>query len=252
MQLRRQTATSADRVKTSKEQELVWSEAYLSSLRRFAQLLHLPLLVARRRGGLWTLTDTEHFEKRCSAYHLSSETALSENLMGMMFGDTMVVLQQDFQLVIEVTVAEQLPPEGLIPEGYYTFTIREAGFHVAGKKVDNLPREQVWLFMACSTENRAERTGENAARIIHYPAPESGFPIFDVLLAQIAWNKPHRQESEINWNEEITRGPFPSSGARFRDAIEEGFKLGTTLYGLTQEPHTVPPFLRDPKTASGV
>ena len=39
-------------VKTTDDDELVWSEKYLASLRRFAELLHMPLLVAWKRYGI--------------------------------------------------------------------------------------------------------------------------------------------------------------------------------------------------------
>lgn len=232
-------------VKASEDDELVWSEAYRSSLRHFADLLHLPLLVAWKRNDVWALVDSEHFAKRQAAYHLSFETALRENLMSTMFGDAMVVLKGDFQFFVEATVKEPLPAGPLIPEGNYTFTIRDAGFHVQGTKVGELADEQAWLFMASPDENHVERVGSNRVRIVHYPAPDTMFPLFRVLLAQLVWAAPAGQE--INWNEEVLKGPFPSSGARFREALQEGLKLGTVRCVLEQVPGTLPPFLNEAK-----
>jgi hypothetical protein len=228
-------------LKTDEDDELVWSEAYLGARRGFAQLLKLPFLVAWKRHGFWSLTDTELFQKRVTAYHLTHETALCENLISMLFGEVMVVLIDDSQFFVEARVAEALPGEGLIPPGEYTFTILEAGFRIGGSKVNNLPGEQASLFMASRVDNFIERIGPDVVRIILYPTSDTTFPLFHVLLEQIAWTRP--DAVDIDWNAEITKGPFPSSGARYREAAQEGLKLGTVRYVLRQVPHTVPQFL---------
>ncbi|MGA3323462.1 MAG: hypothetical protein ABSF45_03240 [Terriglobia bacterium] len=228
-------------VKTDKNDELVWSEAYLGPRRRLAQLLQLPFLIAWKRNGIWALTDTELFQKRVTAYHLHYEIALQENLMSLLFGDVTVVLMEDFQFFAEARVHEPLPAEGLVPPGEYTFKILEAGFSVGGKKVGRLPSEQVWLFMASPADNDVERIGPDSVRIILHPAAESAFPLFHVLLAQVAWPKP--DGSETDWNTEIVKGPFPSTGSRFREALQEGLGLGTVRYVLEQVPQTIPQFL---------
>lgn len=181
------------------------------------------------------------FQKRVTAYHLTFEAALEENLMGVLFGDMSVVLKKDFQFFADAKVHEPLPAEGLMPPGNYTFTLLEAGFRVGGKKVTDLPKEQIWLFMASPADNYIERIGQDAVRIIIHPTAESAFPLFHVLLAQITW--PKSDDTETDWNAELVKGPFPSSGARFREAIQEGLDLGTVLYGLKQVPQTVPKFL---------
>jgi len=111
-------------LKTSTDEELVWSESYVASFRHFADLLHLRLLIAWKRNDIWALADTRHFQKRQTAYHLSFETALRENLMHVLFGNVIVVLKEDFQFIVEATVAEPIPTAGLIPEGWYTPTDR--------------------------------------------------------------------------------------------------------------------------------
>ena len=73
-------------VKTTNDDELMWSDKYFASLRRFADFLHLPLLVAWKRYELWTLVDTAHFELRATAHHLTFDRALKENLMFRLCG----------------------------------------------------------------------------------------------------------------------------------------------------------------------
>jgi len=80
-------------VKATDDDKLVWSDRYLSSLQRFADLLRLPLLVAWKRHEFWTLVDTAHFELCNTAYHLTFERAMKENLMFLLCGEVFVTLQ---------------------------------------------------------------------------------------------------------------------------------------------------------------
>jgi Holliday junction resolvase len=228
-------------VKTKDDDKLVWSHEYLTSLRGFAELLHLPLLVAWKRQGMWVLADTAHFQKRVTAYHLSFDTALKENLMSVMFGDALVVLKESFQFVLDAEVSEPLPEEGLIPEGTYKMKIKGGGFFIDDQRANDLSDEQAWLFMSCPDDNHIVRTDTNLVRIIHQPQSETSFPLFHVLLTQLAWDK--ADGADIDWNEEISRPPLPSSGTRLREALHEGLELGTVRYVLEQVPNTTPKFL---------
>jgi hypothetical protein len=154
----------------------------------------------------------------------------------------MVVLKEGFQLIIECAVAEDLPDTPLIPEGTYTLTIKDAGFFIGGKRVQDLPSEQMWLFMASPERNFVERLDRNLVRIIHHPEGQSSFPLFHVLLTQLVWHSP--AGAGINWNEEISKGALPSSGTRFHEALHDGLKSGTVRYVLRQVPRAMPSFLQ--------
>ena len=73
----------------------------MNQLLRFAETVNLPVLVAWKFRGLWMLVDVTHFEKRITAYHLSWEIAMRENLMGILFGETVVELEEHFRFILE-------------------------------------------------------------------------------------------------------------------------------------------------------
>jgi len=81
-------------VKRSDEPKLVWSEKYISQLRAYAEMLHMPLLLAWKHHHIWTLTDVRHFTKKVTSYHLDFRKAMMENLMSLIFGDIMLELTQ--------------------------------------------------------------------------------------------------------------------------------------------------------------
>jgi hypothetical protein len=227
-------------VKTTNDATLIWTDKYLSSLRRFAELLRLPLLVAWKRHDLWILVDTKHFELRNTAHHLGFERAMKENLMFLVCGEVFIELKEDFQFVIEGVVAEPLPPqEQLLPEATYTIKITDGGFFTSHGRMNQLQNEFFWLFN-CSTEaNHIERPAQQTIRAIHHPEPETMFPLSRVLLAQLAWSLP--DDTPIDWNAELRR-PFPSSGTTYRGLLSLGIELGVVRYVLQQEPHTRPAF----------
>lgn len=172
-------------MKATDDEALIWSGEYIGSLREFADLLRLPLLVAWKWHDIWALTDVCHFQKHVTTYHLPWETALRESLMNLLFGDVMVVLKESFQLILECAIPEDLPDTPLIPVGTYTLTIKDARFFIGGKRVQDLPSEQIWLFMASPERNFVERLDRNLVRIVHYPEGQSSFPLFQVLLTQL-------------------------------------------------------------------
>lgn len=71
-------------VKTTGDRALSWRPDYLKSLKAYAKLVNLPLLLAGNwtRFGFWTLADVSLFEKPHQNYRLSFEAALKNNLMG--------------------------------------------------------------------------------------------------------------------------------------------------------------------------
>jgi hypothetical protein len=228
-------------VKTTNDDELVWSDKYLSSLRRFADILHLPLLVAWKHHGLWTLVDTAHFELRQTAYHLSFEHAMKENLMFPLCGEVYITLDPEFQFIITGDVAEPLPPqEELIPAGFITITMTDIGFFTRNGRLTGMDNELFWLFAACNDTNHVERPTRQTIKAVHHAEPETIFPLTRVLIAQIAYRMP--DDASIDWNAELRR-PFPSTGKTYRDLLHRGVDLGILQYGIMQVPNTNPPFL---------
>ena len=78
-------------VKSHNGDHLDWSEKYLNSLRKFAECLNLPLLVAWKCGALWILVDHTHFEKNVTAYRLQLKTAIIQDLYCVLFRNLLCI-----------------------------------------------------------------------------------------------------------------------------------------------------------------
>jgi hypothetical protein len=227
-------------IKRSNEEKLVWTEKYISGLRNYARLLRIPLLVAWKRGHIWTLTEACHFEKRVTSHHLEFMKALAENLMSQVFGDCLVELTQriSFYLDGEIQTSDPLPqPPEPLPEGEHTITIKGAGFLLDDQPIDDLPSELTWLFLRAPDENIVKRTGEKTVRTIHTPTADTVFSLTDFALMLLLWSEPEQPD----WDK-VVRKKIPISAQRTRDALRKGLDLGVTRYVLEQLPVTPPSF----------
>jgi Holliday junction resolvase len=223
-------------VKTDKENELVWSESYLQSLKRYTDALHIPLLVAWKRANMWLLFEARHFAKKVSAYHLSLETAFKENLMGLLFGDALIQLSQSLKFFIEARVLDELPPlPQILPQGDHKFKIKNAGFQMDGEIV-NLPQEIFWAFINTPSSNEVQRTTEDEVRIEFTPE-ETFFSLTDFWITLALWN----DQENPDW-ERILREEVFIRADRLREELTAGIGKGVR-YIMNQVPHTEPEFL---------
>jgi len=235
-------------VKKNSKESLIWSEKYFDGLRKYAESVKMPLLVAWKYHHVWTLVDIRHFEKKVKAYHLTFEKALSENLMSLIFGDLLVELTQriSFYLDAEITDAPPTlpPPPALIPEGNHTMRLQGAGFLLDDKPI-TLSNELSWLFLQAPDENVVKRTGQTTIRVTHTPQPSTVFSLTDFALMLMLWN----EEGKPDW-EDIVRQDIPISATNIRAELRRGLDIGVIKYVLEQEPHTAPDFIPRDKGAA--
>jgi Holliday junction resolvase len=227
-------------VKRSNEGKLVWSEKYITGLRRYAEAMQVPLLVAWKREHIWTLVDVSHFEKRVASYHLEFKKALTENLMSFVFGDCLVSLTQRISFYLDGEIkglSFPLPrPPNLLPEGHHTITILGAGFLLDGIPIV-LPSELTWLFFRVQDESVVEVTGDKTIRTKHTPTAETAFSLTDFALMLLLWGEPEKPD----WDK-VLRKAIPITLSSTREALRKGIDLGVIQYVLEQVPVTIPSF----------
>jgi hypothetical protein len=115
-------------VKSIDSDKLKWTANYMESLRAFANLINLPLLIAWKRGRLWVLVEAGHFTQIVAAYHLTFEEALKNSLMSTLFGNVWIQFSEDFRLELKLRIQDDVDCSAeVLPEGTYTFQIEDAG-----------------------------------------------------------------------------------------------------------------------------
>jgi Holliday junction resolvase len=229
--------------KATNDSKIVWSQKYFESLKNFASLLNLPLLLAWKWNDLWIVADCVHFQKKVTAYHLDYETAVKENLLSFLFGNRWIIVNKDasFRLDTKVIDSELDTQEPLIAEGTYTLQVEKAGFYVGENEVDVSAAGAEILFSAFA-ENMVKKLDGNRARIVFYPHEgTTTVQLYDLLLIDLYIRS--RAVNEIIWEEALLQ-PFHSTAEVFRTALAEA---GTTRYidlVMSQTPTTIPSFLR--------
>jgi Holliday junction resolvase len=230
-------------VKTTQDECLVWSEEYLHSLQRYADAVQMPLLVAWKFSRMWILTDTRHFEKKVTAYHLDLQTALKETLMGELLGDVFIVMNPQLKFFVDATVDGELPPlPAILPAGQHKFTIKQAGF-ILNDKIIKLSTELFWAFTSAATNDEIKRTAQNEVRIEFTPDPDSMFSLTNLCLMLALWNN---KDEEPDW-EAILRQQLGVTAKNMRENLQKGIDLGVVRYILSPSPHTKPDFLPQSK-----
>ncbi len=229
-------------VKTKEKDRLVWGEKYHAKMLKFAELLGMPLLVAWRRFGLWTLNDVALFEKRETAYHLTVDAAMKNNLMGVLFGNVWIRLRGGFRMELGIEILDPIVDDTseVLPERTYECIIREAGFYTdRGKVPKELSSGLFLLLLAKAAEPHIERQGRFLRQV--FPTDSEGmFNSSDLLFASLSWRR--AETEEIDWLAEIRKG-LPIPQIDLRESLRHALEAGAVQYVFDQQPHYVPPFL---------
>jgi hypothetical protein len=196
--------------------------------------------VAWKRWNIWALCEVEHFEKHVTAYHLEFNKAIKETLMGSLFGDILVHIDERFEFFIEATTEAELPSmPDIIPEGGYRLTITNAGFMVDQKVVGDVSPEILWAFHTAASKDKFMRLEQQKVRITFTPESQSIFSLSHF------WNVvatfPH-DDDKLDW-ETILRTPLKMTADGVRDKLRNEIGKGTVKYVFEVEPQTTPEFL---------
>jgi Holliday junction resolvase len=229
-------------VKSNADNKIVWSEKYLSSMRRFAKALGLPFLIAWKRFGIWMLVDAEHIRKKNTAYHLTFECAMKNNLMSALFGNVFLVIKEGFRLEFRLQLLDPADAASeLLSEGPHAMKITEAALYTNKGKVPNdLSNELFPLILARSTEPVTEREG-GFFRYIFPADHENTFNVSELLIANLTWRL--KDKEEVNWLAALRKG-LPAPINDLQRVLTRGIEVGALQYVFEQQPELIPEFLR--------
>ena len=227
-------------VKSDADDKLVWSEKYLAPMKRFADTLGMPLLVAWKWHGMWSLVDVNQFEKKSTAYHLTFEVAMKNNLMSALFGNVFLKIKEGFRLELKLKLLDPADAASeLLSEGEHPMQVTEVGLYThKGKLPKDLTSELFPLIMARSIEPLTEREGEFLRHI--FPADhENIFNVSELLIANLSWSQ---EDDSVDWLAALRKGlPVPIQD--LHGVLNRGIEAGALQYVLEQQPQIVPVWL---------
>ena len=231
--------------KATSNKKLVWSEKYFNSLKDFAAVLNIPLVVAWKWNDMWLVVDSCHLQKKVTAFHLDYETALKENLMSLLFGNLWISVNDKVSFRIEVRIIDKEldPSEELIAEGSYTSKVEKVGFYINDTLIDNVGSECTEILLSTFVENVVTKVGGNRIRITYHSVEGSTMvQLYDLLLVHAYVHS--GEDSDVVQYETLLKGPFDFSGETFRNALAEARTSQFIDLVLQQTPTTIPEFLK--------
>ncbi len=233
-------------VKSHNGDRLDWSEKYLNSLRKFAEYLNLPLLVAWKCGALWTLIHHTHFERNVTAYRLRFKEAIAQDLYCVLFRNLRIQMNPALEFILDMKIIDQVAgdKDTLLPEGPYQMEIVRAGFYRGGHEIKDYEHKLSWLFYSAPDDVDLRRTGKQTCQQIFRPLPDHGFTLSNVLTTQLSITS---AGEPIDWHRVLREGNFGSSGREFRGLLPGAIDKGFVRYVLDIIPQTWPSFLPDEK-----
>ena len=231
-------------VKSYKKQVLSFTPRYLERLKSYASLVKMPLLVAWKHRGIWTLFDIQHLAKAQKNFNINFGQAIKENLLGALAGDVAYRIATGAGIRFRCKKEELLSQEdtnGTLTE-QWRLRIDEVRFTTSGgNPVDDLDPDVATLF---TTWDLSERQSFSEQHIdLHFVAGDDDVLMFGhmALTHLLHWSLP--QGAPINWRHAIRRDAVVSNMANFRRALERGLEQNVVHLILHQQPHTWPSFL---------
>jgi len=168
---------------------LDWSEKYLISVRKFAECLNLPLLVAWKCGPLWLLVDHSHFEKNVTAYRLQFRKAILQDLYCVLFPNLRIQMNPGLEFILDMKILDEVAgdKDTLLAEGPLNVEIVHAGFYRGGNEIKDYEHKLSWLVYSTPDEVEFRRTGKQTCQQVFRPLPDHGFTLSNVLTTQLSF-----------------------------------------------------------------
>jgi Holliday junction resolvase len=236
-------------VKTSSTPTLSWKPGYLESLRRYADTMGLPLLIAWKPAvtRMWTLVDVARFRLARVNYQLSWQTAMMGNLLGYLAGDFVVSLApgvgMHFELKHEQTVSMVKTESGAVEEA--VLSVQDIYLTNKDNQRSSSMSQALWaLFLSTELEDWTDVSNETFTH--HFVVPEERLGTWAHKSLVTMLNLFHGVDTNMNpsqWSTILERHTFPFASGDLRDEAITGIDRGLVRYVFDIRPDQMPSFL---------
>jgi hypothetical protein len=205
----------------------------------YAALLGIPMLIAWRHRGFWTLFEMRHAQLAVVNYKIDFDDALKENLLGMLAGDFSYRLAPGTRFRMRIHKLTQPDPE----TGDFRGKVLDAQFaNPSGEPIPNI--RHLWsLFMFW--ENEVELVDEGSDVVQSFVVPDIKRAEFaSRTLSQVVHAFAGLRGSQVSWRAIIHDSEhLAHDTGRMRALVEEGARHGiiTDIWNLY--PQSSPSFL---------
>ena len=204
----------------------------------------MPLLIAWKRLGIWTLFEARHLTKAQKNFNIRFGDAMKENLLGVLAGDVA------YKIAPGAGVQLRLKKEKLltVEENDNSFTeqwqmrVDKVGFTSAGGfPTKDLDDEVTTLFTTWDLTERQNHTDTHIE--LQFLASDDDGMMFGhmALVHLLNWTLP--EGATINWRHAIRRDSAVSNMTNFGQALQRALEQKVVRIILNQQPQSCPGFL---------
>jgi Holliday junction resolvase len=230
-------------VKSSESRTLSFRPDYHAKLRNYATTLGLPMLIAWKHIGLWSLFDINHMVVAQKNHNICLGTALSESLLGVLAGDFSYTLPQGTGLHLRMRKDELISVAHNGPAVHEEWRMVVDDVHHSdcdGRERRDLPPDVQALFFVNSLAERREHTATHIHWHFTVEDDESKFAHM-ALAGLLNWYLASGES--LNWREVIAR-TIPVPGVNdFAGTVARALQDKVVKYIFNIEPQTTPLFL---------
>jgi hypothetical protein len=211
-------------------------------LTSYSKLVGLPLLIAWKVLGHWTLFDIRSMQRHVSAYHIDWSDAWKADLMYLLLGNIMIAPKPGVSFTL--TYKDLGPTGGIVKNGeehkiqFHSLRLSD----VNNNQITKMNWPQMLIFMFSDQEELQERRGDlldMTFRVVEEPSLIPGYALLPLMLFGLRPKTKHPK----NWYEVIKSGDFGNVPfEHYKKAAEDGMGV-FVQYVFNMVPHKHPEFL---------
>ncbi|BEL90437.1 hypothetical protein SM14BL03_23450 [Serratia marcescens] len=229
-------------VKSCEKNVLSFRPDYVSRLIAYGQLLGLPVLIAWRRYGIWSLVDLDVFTKAERNFNLNFNDAMRNSLMGKLLGDFSYVPQVNSGVHLSFRkekIIETVKEQEEIRENWLTIVDDVYFTNGENEKLRGLSPIAQQLFL--SWDLTTEESHSDSHVVLHNIIDQESAMFAHMALTRLLHF--HGREDKVHWRRHLQHDAVISTISDFRLGIEENLKVGIIKYIFDIHPVKVPDFL---------
>lgn len=229
-------------VKSNNSNVLSFKPEYMASLRNYASTINLPLLIAWKYKGIWSLFDAAHMKVAEKNFNISFTDAFCETLLGVLAGDFSYSMAADAGINI-VFRKQQLVEERTIDSSNSEqewLTVIEDVYYIdgAGEIRRNVPHDIQQLFMAHDLPEQQEHS-ETHMKIFCKIGEDKHKFAHMALSRLLNWHETN--EASIDWRSVMGKQQPLVGIANFQEAANSALREGFVTHIFHIQPKSPPP-----------
>lgn len=225
----------AGTLRTPREGKLIFGQKYYEGLRRYAETLGLPLLVAWkiRNFDMWFLFDINAMQKKKTAYFAEAPDIAVHDLMGVLLGNVFSQVAAGSKWVMEIRKLHETGESGFDGKIERSALVSPKGQEYRGKGT-LFP-----ILAACDADVELIEDDRKAVQSIIVPV-DWGVIAYRLLGMAVRGFG----DEEIEWLDVLREEKFQWAYDDLLRVLREGIQLGFVNHVIHPYPQHVPDFLK--------